>query len=409
MEYHGPQNNSLELTPPRQHKHRRKWPFIMVLVILIAIAGGFLVFFRDKQPKPAQNSSMSSAAANSVRLIAVGDNIPHDTINQAARTSAGYNYQPFFDLVKPYVNKGDVRFCNSETAIAGSELGISGYPTFNAPVEFAKDLNTIGCNLINLANNHVADKGSEGIARTRDNWERIQLLGINGANRSDDEQNKITYFEKNGIKFSFISFSEISNNANIPDYALNKFDTALVAKLLPVARKNSDFVIVSAHWGTEDSGEINNAQEIWAKTFADNGADLIIGTGPHVLQPVKKIPATHGETLVWYSLGNFLSTQLEINELIGGIASITITKQNEKTKISSIKFLPTYMHYEWSTTDKANQDLLKRKNLKLYPLDQAQGPLSVSLHNTTVDKQTSYVQSLLNKYMPVEISTSRNF
>lgn len=408
MHYQGPQNKQIELSSPRSPKKRVKWLVPILLILIIAAVSGYLLFFKDKgnnQPAGAKTTSSD----NSVRLIAVGDNIPHDTINQAAKTLGGYDYKPFFDQVKPFFSKSDIRFCNEETAVGGEELGISGYPTFNAPIEFANDLSATGCNLINIANNHVADKGTAGIAKTREAWDTLKPLGISGANRSADEQNTVSYFEKNGIKFAYVSFSEISNNIQIPEYSLNKFDSALVAKLLGEARKNAEFVIVSAHWGTEDSPEINNAQDLWAKTFADNGADLVIGTGPHVLQPVKKIPTPRGETLAWFSLGNFLSTQLEVNELVSGIAGIDIVKANGKTSIKSVEFLPTYMHYEWTTADKASQDLLKRKNLKIYPLDRAQEPLARSLNNTTVEAQLSYVEKVLNKYMPVTISNSSSF
>lgn len=409
MQYKGPIHNGIELQPPRAPKKTRKILFIFIVMVIIlgAALSAYFLYFKNESESPA--SPVKETNESTVRLIAVGDNIPHDTINLSAKTASGYDYKPLFDQVKDYFYKSDVRFCNAETAIGGEELGISGYPTFNAPIEFAQDLNATGCNLINIANNHVADKGAIGITKTRNTWETLKLLSLNGANRSTTEQNKVGYFEIKGIRFAFLSFSEISNNSNIPDYALNKFDVALVTNLLSEATQNADFVIVSAHWGTEYSSEFNSEQESWAKTFADNGADLVIGTGPHVLQPVKRIQGQKGETLVWFSIGNFLSSQLELNQLIGGIASMEIAKKDGRTTINKVAFLPTYMHYEWTTTEKANQDLLKRRNLKIYALDKAQGPLSRSLNNTTVDTQTSYVKNILNKYTPVKILNSESF
>ena len=144
--------------------------------------------------------------------------------------------------------------------------------------------------------------------------------------------------------------------------------------------------------------------------MADHGTDVVIGTGPHVLQPVKVVAGANGHnTLVWFSIGNFLSTQLTIDELIGGLAIMDIEKVDGQAKITAIKFLPTYMHYEWTAEEKKNEDLLKRHNLKLMPLDQAVEALAKSGFDTTVSTQTERVNKTLNQFSPVEIIKSDQY
>jgi poly-gamma-glutamate synthesis protein (capsule biosynthesis protein) len=178
----------------------------------------------------------------------------------------------------------------------------------------------------------------------------------------------------------------------------------LVTQQLTEARTQADVVMVSVHWGTEYSDGIDAAQTTWSNKFANLGADIVFGTGPHVLEPVKKLPKQGGgETLVWYSFGNLLSAQLDVPSLIGGFGVMDIDKTTKQVKL--VGFLPTYMHYEWTAEQKAKEDLLSRKNFQIYPLDKATEALAKSQNNTTVEAQTSRVKALLNKHTEVPILT----
>lgn len=335
--------------------------------------------------------------------------LAHDSINaQAKRSDGSYDYRPFFSEVEPFFQKADIRFCNQEVVTAGQALGISGYPTFNAPTEFAKDLSKVGCNLISLANNHLNDKGQAGIDKTLSVWDELKPLAVAGANRTSEEQAKVRYFTVQDVKFAFVAYAEYSNNRNYTAHGVNILNDGLVRSQLTEARSKADIVLVSAHWGTEYSPRPNAFQEQWAAKFAEYGADVVIGTGPHVLQPFKKLPrAGGGETYVWYSLGNLLSTQLDVESLIGGLAVMDIDPASKKLLQPS--FLPTYMHYEWTPQEKAREDLLARKNLKLYPLDLAAEPLKRSQNNTTVETQTRRVTELLNSMAEVKILKSSEY
>lgn len=399
---------------------RRRLLIAVLILVLLSGAGGFLFVRKTRKqiapvaPSPQAVTEQQTAApapkleASRIRIIATGDMLPHDSVNQQAKTADGYDYKPFFSEVDKYFKASDVRFCNQEVPSAGTALGISGYPTFNAPEQFARDLSGVGCNVINLANNHINDKGQAGIDKTLSVWDELKPLAVAGANRNAAEQQAVRYFSVKGVNFAFVAYAEYSNNRSHTAYGLNILNEQLVNTQLSEARKKADIVLVSVHWGVEYSPDISNVQEKWANTFASLGADVVFGTGPHVLEPVKRLPRTGGgETLVWYSLGNFLSTQLDIESLVGGLAIVDIDPSSKK--VSRIGFFPTYMHYEWSADEKRREDLLKRKSLKIYPLNLSEEPLKRSQHATTVAAQRGRVSDLLNIYTPVTIVNSDQY
>lgn len=386
-------------------------------LVLLGVAGwfGYSSFSTKKEiksiSKPASQKPTIVKKQETIRLIASGDELPHDSINAQAKTASGYDYTPFYTEVKPVFDKADVRFCNQEVPSAISAGGTpTGYPVFNAPTQFATDLTKVGCNVINVATNHTNDKLQTGIDATLTHWDTLQKFAIAGANRSTEEQNTIRYFTVKGVKFAFLAYNYESNNKNLTSYGVNMFDEGLMSRQLAEAKQQGAVTLVSVHWGTEDSSDIDAAQQRWSTFLADNGADIVIGTGPHVIEPVKKLPKKGGgETLVWYSLGNMLSTQLKVEELIGGFAVMDFKIVNNKAELSAISFLPTYMHYEWTPRQKAAQDLLARKNIKIYLLDKAAEPLALSQNGTTVEEQTKRVSDLLNQYTPVKIIKSNEY
>lgn len=331
----------------------------------------------------------------------MGDMLAHDTINQQAKRGESYDYKPYFKQIKPLYKDADVVFCNPETLSAGQTYGISGYPAFNAPTEFARDLASkdgAGCNLINLATNHIGDKSQAAINATLSVWDELEPLAVAGANRSPEEQNSVRYFTKNGIKVAFLAFADYSNNKAVSSYGVTMYhDDTLLTHLMTEARSNADAVIVSMHWGTEDSNELNTDQQATAQRVADLGADVIIGTGPHVLQKVTWLTGQNGrKTLVWFSIGNMLSSQLKINELTGGVAGFTIVKNSKNITIEQISFAPTFMSYKWSVADKAADNLLARHNLLLQPLADAAGrPESTLGDQYSMEERKQYVQSTL--------------
>ena len=387
-----------------------------VLVIAAAVAAAVLFFGGDPTPPakpepaataPAQTPEKSAepAGPEAIRVIAMGDMLPHDSVNENAKQADGsYDYAPFFAGLRSQLDAADVTFCNQEVPSAGVEFGISGYPTFNAPTEFARDLRgAAGCDLVNLATNHNADKGVAGIAATRAAWDGLGPAVVNGASRNADEQSALTVFEHDGVKIALVSFAEFSN-APIDKTSMNFMDDdALVQRLVTQAREQADIVLVSAHWGTEDSHEVNDAQRAFAAKVSALGADVIIGTGPHVLQSVEWLDRADGKhTLVWYSIGNMLSTQLELDQRTGVVAGFDIVKDDSgKFSIANPTAVPTYMHYEWTAEQEAAGDLLARTNLSLTPLADAAPLFAGTRFDTSAAEQFAATKQILGEAVAV--------
>lgn len=386
-----------------QSSRRRRLLFVGgALLALLALASIYLVLQRDSNdnnppPETSSNSQPSPLVVPKIQFAAMGDMIPHDTITAGARTDGGYDYGRYFQHIKSLYADADVVFCNQEGPSAGARYGISGYPSFNAPPEFAKGLQASGCSLINLANNHMADKGVNALGDTVKLWQDLKPLGVAGANRTPEEQLQVAYFSISGIKVAFLAFADFNNVRSTPAHAVNLYhDEAMVRKLATEARANSDVVIVSMHWGSEDLPSINSDQKQQTELLASLGVDVIIGAGPHVLQPVETITRPDGQPmLVWYSLGNMLSSQLNIPQLFSGVALFDITKEKDGIRIDNVRFAPTYMHYDWSAADRAAGNLGARQNPMIYPLSQAAEPLSRSHFGTTIEAQRAYITDIL--------------
>lgn len=418
--------------PAKKRKLSKKRLIIIFAAVILLGSIGALAFknqrdngsaFRlgsgEKTPPPGNgvpNGTIDTernkaVVTGTIRLIATGDMIAHDSVNANAKKADGsYDYLPLMEKMKPYFEKGDIRFCNQSTPAGGDQFGITGYPVFNAPLAFPRGIESVGCNLINIGTNHTNDKGQALIDATVAAWDnREGILAVGGANRSLGEQNQSRTFTIKGVKVSFLSYTTYSNNTALTPHGVNMYSDALAIAQVGEARKNSDIVIVSMRWGTEYSPEVNAQQDTIAQQLTNLGADVILGHGPHVLEPVKKLKSADGsrESTVWYSLGNFLNTQIEPEALIGGFAIMDIDAATKK--VTNTAFMPTYMHYEWTAAEKRSNNLLARKNLTMVPLDQAADLMAKSQIGTNVQAQTDRVKAILNKFTEVKIISSSEF
>ncbi len=415
-------------------KKPKKWLrfFILTTFFIVLVGGGattgYFLWYkkrgpggsdtysinRNGQPNPPDELSRKEANTNTpaaptiVRLVATGDMIAHSAILERGKTAGGYDFTSMLTNIKPYFNKADVRFCNQSTPAGGATFGYSGFPVFNAPIEWPKAIEDAGCNVINLGTNHTNDKGQDLVTATVAAWDNKNGIVVAGANRSAEEKEKVKYFDKNGVKFAFVSYSTYTNKPITNGFGVTMYADEIAQRQITEARTKSDIVLVSMRWGTEYSPSVNAQQDQIAQKLADFGADIVVGHGPHFLEPVKKLNGKDGrETIVWYSLGNFLNAQLEVEALIGGFASMVIDVASKK--ITKVEFMPVYMHYEWTQAEKAAENLLARRNFSMFPLDKAAEPMGKSLIGTTVETQTDRVTKLLNQFTPVTILTSDNF
>lgn len=382
----------------------------IILLLLPVAAGAYILFFHTKAApsntaEQQQNEEQAAENPTHIRMLATGDWIAHDAINQEAKKSEGYDYTSMLDPFTLDFKSADLNFCNLATLAGGEQFGITGYPVFNAPFEWMYAMKDLGCNIINTGTNHTNDKGQAPITSELNELDKQDMLAAAGAGRNTEEMNKVRYFEKDGVKFAFVSYSTYSNLPNPNPYSLVRFEEPLVTNQLTEARANADVVIVSMRWGTEYSEEVNAAQKQQAKKLAGLGADIILGHGTHTLQPVDKLAGLDGrQTIVWYGLGNFLNAQLETTGLTGCVADLQIEIATKK--VSSNMCLPFYQHYEWTAEEKAAEKLLSRKNFLIMPLYNAAEYMAKSQMDSTVEEQMARIQTLVNTYTEVPVQNA---
>ena len=336
-------------------------PIVAAIIVLSAFAVSGNITKKADEKNPTAQTQVSAVNEKStvteknenakVTLLATGDNLIHNTLISAGEQSDGtLNYDSLYANIKPEIEKFDISVIDQETVLGGSAFEYSGYPTFNTPWEVGEAAIRAGFDVFNYATNHTMDMGWGGIenelAFFADNKEAVAL----GVNANEDDYNKITYYEKNGITFAMLNYTYGTNGIALPDdkpWCVNLLDKDKVTKDLKEAREHADFVIVFPHWGTEYSFEVSDYQEEYTKLFSDMGVDLVIGCHPHVIEPVKWVTneSTGKKMLVYYSLGNFISHQIDLENLLGGMAEVTIEKRDGKTEITSAKFVPVVCHY----------------------------------------------------------------
>ncbi len=285
-----------------------------------------------------------------INISMVGDVLAHEGVyGSAVITDGTYTFDHLFTHIKDDISSSDIAIINQETILGGRELGLSAYPLFNSPNEIGNSCVNAGFNVILHATNHALDKGEAGIENTLNFWRtkhpQIAVLGIH-ATKEDYDNNSVYIYTKNNVKVAVLNYTYSTNGIPLPyDHTVNIMKEDKIKKDLEYARNNADFVIVCPHWGTEYRHTPDESQIKWAQFFADNGADLIIGTHPHVIQPVKYIDnARGGKTLVYYSLGNFVSNQDTVDTMLGAMAKVTITNKGGNVHISKYAVEPLVTH-----------------------------------------------------------------
>lgn len=288
-----------------------------------------------------------------IELMMVGDVLMHDNVLKSGLSADGkYSFDHLFKNILSDIQHADIRIANQETILVGEKFGFSGYPRFGSPFSLGDAEADAGFNVILHATNHALDKGLKGIESCCDFWSashpEIAVLGIN---RTKHEYNRIYVYEKNGFRVAILNYTFESNVLPLPKskpYCLNMFDREKMLTDIKTAKQSADMVVVCPHWGTEYITSTDTNQREWTEFFLFAGVDVVIGTHPHVLEPVEMLYDTSGHSmLVYYSLGNFISNQLEMPRLIGGMAKITLVKDKGGCYISRYSLVPTVTHKEF--------------------------------------------------------------
>jgi len=365
---------------------------IIIILVLIVILGIFALdfldisnYFHKKKMSNKKQVEVVVPREYKASVFMVGDALIHSCVYNDARVNGGYDFKPQIEKIKPISSKYDLVYYNQETVLGGTELGLSNYPRFNSPYEVGDAFVDAGFNLVSLATNHTMDKNEIGVLNSVNYWKKQTGVVTSGqwSSYEDREASVSKIYEKNGIKYAFLSYTIWTNGLETPygkDYLNNVYSEEKAAADIAKVKDKADIIIVAMHWGTEYYLGVDWQQTKIANFLASQGVQLIIGAHPHVVEPVEYI--NDGKTFVIYSLGNLISDQ-EGNERLTGLmmtvdikkkvdvdGKVTVTIENPKAEL---------------TYTKSNYC----KNFKVYPYSQLNNSI---LYN---------FESLKNKYQGV--------
>lgn len=298
------------------------------------------------------NNHDKDKSENEVSIIAVGDNLIHNSVLKSGiMPDSTYNFDRLFDVLREDFQGADLAVINQETILGGDVKPYDGYPNFNSPNELGDAIVKAGFDVVLHASNHTLDVGVQGVINCIEYWKTQKGITCLGINENQEEKEKIKLVERNGIKIALLNYTYGLNGHVLPkdkSYLVNLIDTATIIKDIREAELIADFTIVFPHWGVEYVYTPNNSQKKLAKIMTENGADLIIGTHPHVIQDVEWIICDNGNrSLCYYSLGNYISGQKATPRILGGMAEVKIRKTADDVIIEEAELTPIITHYEW--------------------------------------------------------------
>lgn len=357
-------------------RNRDRTALLLAVILLIGLLAGCRVQ-TPPEPSPSDTAPVETPEPTpteppvteiTATLAVAGDVMCHNTqITDAYDPDTGeYDYSHVFQFVAPYIDGADYAVANLETTLAGGP-NYSGYPNFNSPDALAYDLKEAGFDLLSTANNHTKDKGYDGIFRTLDVLDEAELSHV-GTYRSREERDAnqgIVVADVGGISVAFLSYTYGLNGYTVSeekDFCVNLFnldyattlvepDYDLLSTDLEAARAlNTDLVAVIIHWGLEYWDNPTPHQTNLAEFLVANGADLILGGHPHVLEHYTTVTAEGADGgertgFVCYSLGNFISAQVKERTETTAILRLTLHKDllSGETTVQGVDYVPCYM------------------------------------------------------------------
>ena len=317
-------------------------------------------------PVPTPLPTPTPFPAYDITLMAVGDNLMHmGVVHTGKQKDGSLDYSFLFRGIEDFLSAADIRIINQETILGGNQRGFSGFPYFNSPTEVGDAIAGAGFNVVLHASNHSADQSVDGLIYCAEFWDKYPDVLMTGIYANKEDAGTIPLLEIEDITFAVLNYTYGPNMEIIPEALeghlellcgynpdTNRLDfTTLNPKVIEDierAASLADIVIVCPHWGTEYVTEPSGYQEKFALQMAEAGADLIIGTHPHVVQPVEWITAENGNrALCYYSLGNYVSTQKGGISMLEAMAWVTFHVEEDGVSISEENSgaLPLVCHY----------------------------------------------------------------
>lgn len=340
-------------------RKRKKRILPKITIVLLLIVGIYFGYNELSNNNNINNDSKinidNNNSSTSISLIMAGDNLINDKLyNTAKKGDGSYDFRSMYSYIKDIVKNYDLAYYNQETILGGSEIGVSSYPAFNSPYEVGDATIDAGFNLVSLATNHTLDRGEKAIINSLNYWNNKSNVLTSGSYLSNNDRNKINIKEVNNITYTMLNYTYGTNGIKVPEgkeYLVNIWPCTgnnpdndnkyqeykkIVKEDIERVRDKVDLLIVAMHFGVEYTHVPTNYQIDMAEFLSSLGVDIIIGTHPHVIMPITYI----NDTLVIYSLGNFLSAQdtnNDYNTTVGLLSSIKITKNIDKDNNISIK------------------------------------------------------------------------
>ena len=279
-----------------------------------------------------------------ITFAAFGDNLIHEPIFRYGLTNQrGFDF--LYDDLKDTIAQADVAVINQETPLTTDPSCYSGYPRFGTPADVGEALVRAGFHVVTCATNHAVDQGVDGIDFTRTFFQSRGLVCVGTQTKAETGYRPYEVIARGGLRFALLAYTYGTNGLMVPAgrscmiHTLD--DEARVREDIALARKETDFVIVFVHWGTENAAQPDAFQEKWTDIFLESHADVVIGTHPHTLQPCEMLTGSDGHRmLVYYSLGNYVSAQPEKVCTKGGMARFTVSLTPNGCEVTEYALIP---------------------------------------------------------------------
>ena len=355
-----------ELRRKREEEVQRKKRLTITIgisVVALLIVGtivGVQISKKQKADKAAEKARQEKLAKekeqeeHTIEFLAVGDNIAHQAIRESGMQEDGvWNYDHVYQYVKEDVEAADLALVTQETVFVEDRNQVSGYPSFGTPPEFGDALVNTGFDVVAHATNHIMDKGTKSIEYTMDWWKdnhpETEILGIH---ESKEAAEKISVIKCKKLKLAMLNYTYGLNGIELPSdkqYLVDVFDEDKAREDIKKAKELADVVIAVMHVGVEYDMDVDEETQQWVDIFLEEGVDIVIGSPPHVVRTMETLTGEDGhKMLVYYSLGNFTSTQNDLPSLLGAMAKITIRKDMKtgEIQIPEHEFVPLLMYYD---------------------------------------------------------------
>ncbi len=326
-------------------------------IVILPVILLFIVSLMSSCKSPEQavedaallSQNTGSDSRQTITLVAAGDSLMHNTQIWSGQQKDGtYSFDTFFPEIKPLIEEGDYSSTNFEAPMAGASRGYTGYPLFNSPDAAADTFKQAGFDLVVTANNHIMDQGIQGALRT---MQVLHKAGLDTVGTDDKPGlNPWLIKEIKGVKVGYLAYSFSTNGIAIPkeyNYFFHFLDKNKVLADIKALRPQVDVLVLVLHWGQEYNTGVTSEQKILAREFLEAGADAILGSHPHVIEPMEIIKIGDQNKFVIYSMGNLISHQIGQERNSGVILKIKFIKDSSLGRcwLQEVSYTPTFSHY----------------------------------------------------------------